>query len=442
MTTTIHLTNSRSQVAPGAAAVLRIAVTAPTRNDDGQHRLPLDLAIALDVSGSMRNSKLEHAKHAAIRLVSRLAEQDTCALVTFGSTSTVHQTSTTMHAAGRDLLIDEIKRLTANGNTALHAGWSDAVKTLSYPGEQRHSLRRVFLLTDGEANHGITDAPTLARLAGEAQASGITTTTFGIGEGYNEQLLSAMASAGEGNTYYIQEPAQVDTFFGQELAELFTVTLRDASLAIHIPAGVTADVVGDRNHRRTDDTLHIPLGSLMSGEIREIYVHYQLAPTALAPVLDWQVVLSGTPEGGMHGTQTGACVVPVGSGAPTIDEPLEAAAAAVDVAAALAAALASLRGRNRSAALAIFSDRATRFPLFARFGGYQSEAAKLPQWDDNDGMKRRSMYAKDMVSSTPGVVEKYEYLLELLIERNAPAEEIDRVRDQLESFRQRHRRTR
>ena len=56
--------------------------------------------------------------------------------------------------------------------------------------------RRVLLLTDGLANQGITALEELEHHAAELRKRGVSTSTFGVGDRFNEELLQAMAQAG------------------------------------------------------------------------------------------------------------------------------------------------------------------------------------------------------------------------------------------------------
>jgi hypothetical protein len=62
-----------------------------------------------------------------------------------------------------------------------------------HPPVARCSYRdRVLLLTDGQGNHGIVDSAVLVRNAAELSEEGMTTTTMGYGEDFNDNLLTVL----------------------------------------------------------------------------------------------------------------------------------------------------------------------------------------------------------------------------------------------------------
>jgi Ca-activated chloride channel family protein len=274
---------SRSALqAQNGELIIEVAVQAPDRKMHTTTRMPFNIAIALDVSSSMQGDKIRHAKQAAQRIITRLEPQDSCAVVIFSSESQVLFPSTAMTPHAREAAIAEIEKTVAEGNTALYAGWNDAVNAVEQSAIGAQAIQRVFLLTDGEANIGPADTKEVARAVAAVQQRGISTTTFGLGQGYNERLLGLMASAGEGNTYFIQDADDIDAYFGQELDQLFTTTLRNTVVSVTIPAEFSYEVVGDRNHSRAGAALTIPLGALLSGEARTflLYLHTHRAPNA------------------------------------------------------------------------------------------------------------------------------------------------------------------
>ena len=79
----------------------------------------------------------------------------------------------------------------AGGNTDLHGGWKEGTDTLTDVAGQ--GLRRVILLSDGQANEGVADAAEIAAQCAAWAAKGITTSTYGLGHSFNEELMVAMA---------------------------------------------------------------------------------------------------------------------------------------------------------------------------------------------------------------------------------------------------------
>ena len=110
---------------------------------------------------------------------------------------------------------------------------------------QRTGLKRVILLSDGKANEGLTDATALAAQCAEWAARGVTTSTYGLGNSFNEELMVAMARAGGGNHYYGDTAEDLMDPFQQELELLNNLCLRDLRLSATVPDGVEVQVVND-----------------------------------------------------------------------------------------------------------------------------------------------------------------------------------------------------
>ncbi len=60
-------------------------------------------------------------------------------------------------------------------------------------------MRRVFLLSDGDANVGITHSVRICDLVEKYFLKGISTTCFGIGLEYNIRLMKGIKDKGKGN---------------------------------------------------------------------------------------------------------------------------------------------------------------------------------------------------------------------------------------------------
>ena len=203
-------------------------VTGP-KGETNREPLPLNLSVVIDRSGSMKGDKLKYVKLAAKELVSKLGKKDRLSLVTYDSTVQILLPPRMVEDKQR--FFDAIAPLNSGDMTNLSGGWlqgcSDVASDLSENG-----VNRVLLLTDGLANRGVSDPNQLVSMAAQKRAEGITTTTFGVGMDYNEDLLTRMANEGGGAFYFIDNPDQAAGLFAEELTDLYNVVGQNLTVAI------------------------------------------------------------------------------------------------------------------------------------------------------------------------------------------------------------------
>src|SRR5690606_30725177 len=76
------------------------------------------------------------------------------------------------------------------------------------------------------------DAGQLRDLVGSAAAKGVSTSTIGFGDGYDEHLLRALAEAGGGSTYYIEEADQAPGVFETEIEGLLALAAQNVAVTV------------------------------------------------------------------------------------------------------------------------------------------------------------------------------------------------------------------
>ena len=96
-------------------------------------------------------------------------------------------------------------------------------------------VNRTLLLTDGLANRGITTLKELEHHAAELRKRGVSTSTFGVGDNFNEVLLQAMAQAGGGQFYDIAAPQQIRDQIESEVGETLEIVARNVTLDVMFP---------------------------------------------------------------------------------------------------------------------------------------------------------------------------------------------------------------
>jgi Ca-activated chloride channel family protein len=207
----------------GGEATLLVRIVAESEDETENSRsAPLDVAFVLDRSGSMRGRKLDLAKEGVDLAVARLRDADRAALVVYDDDVDTVQPLAPATPRLKASLRLALHGVDPGGSTYLSGGWVAGCQQLAEAApvagadSRATRIRRVILLTDGLANVGILDPGVLGRHAGELRRRGIATTTVGVGQDFDEGLLSAMAEAGGGNFQYVAGPDGLRAFFTRE----------------------------------------------------------------------------------------------------------------------------------------------------------------------------------------------------------------------------------
>ena len=246
MKPSIHFRPLRPAVAADGATTLDLLITlrSPEQPAALQKQRPgLNLALVIDRSGSMAGRKLSYARKAARFLAGELTDRDRLAIVVFDDQVKVLVPSQPV----RDPLpfISAINTIEAGGSTALFDGWlAGATQVANHLDPS--GLNRVLLLSDGQANEGLTDAAAIAAKVEGLTQRGISTSAFGLGSGFDEDLMGAIAAAGDGTLAQIESPKQLADLYASELQGLASTLGRKVSLGLRAKHGAELlDVLND-----------------------------------------------------------------------------------------------------------------------------------------------------------------------------------------------------
>jgi Ca-activated chloride channel family protein len=176
--------------------------------------------------------------------------------------------------AGTESVADRFLDIHARGETNLSGGWLRGRELLAATRTER-TANRLVLMTDGQANNGITDPAQLARLCATARELGLTTSTIGFGADYDEDLLKTMADSGGGNAWYIERADQAQDVFGEELAGLLSLSAQNLTVTVKPARRVEfVGIINDYPSHPVPGGVRVELGDLYAREPRRVLIEF------------------------------------------------------------------------------------------------------------------------------------------------------------------------
>src|SRR5262245_45353979 len=140
-----------------------VADLAARGDQAGRSAPPLNLALCIDVSGSMSGNKIVAAREAALAVAAELTARDRLSVVAFDHRVDVLLEGRAMDAEGQAAAAVAIHRLQPRGNTNLFEGWLQAAERAATVAAQLPGATpRVLILSDGHANEGLVDPSAIA----------------------------------------------------------------------------------------------------------------------------------------------------------------------------------------------------------------------------------------------------------------------------------------
>lgn len=134
---------------------------------------------------------------------------------------------------------------------------------------------------------GKTNPDVIGNAVNGLSKRGVSTTTMGIGDDFNEDLMQGMALSGDGNYYFIQNPDRLPNIFNAELQEIMA-TIGQKSLGIKTFAGVElVDVFNDLEKTEYD---RYKLPNLIAGNQFDLVLRLKVPPMSeSAPLVKFRL---------------------------------------------------------------------------------------------------------------------------------------------------------
>ncbi|MCB9654491.1 MAG: VWA domain-containing protein [Deltaproteobacteria bacterium] len=280
----------RGFVLAGAQQPTRILIDLDAIDAPTQSRPSLAVALVIDRSGSMAGEKMMRAREAAKALVARLLDDDQVALISYASDFS-EDVPLVRIKGQRERIARAIDRLLDGGGTNLGGGLTAAIKALTGPTIHAEA-RRVILLSDGNANQGVTDPATLAQRVQAARQDGITVSTLGLGLDFNEDLMTLIAESAGGGYYYARNAEAIDDAFEAELNGLTKLAARTVEVGFELGENDSVATVYGYRTELHQGRIVLPVGDMSAGEHRRIMVELSLAPRKAGGSANVGVVLT------------------------------------------------------------------------------------------------------------------------------------------------------
>jgi Ca-activated chloride channel family protein len=254
---------------------LMLEITAPPAPvvQGAQHKTK-SIVFVIDRSGSMGGDRLEVVIRTILETLPRLHPEDFISVVSFDDQAIVNVKLDQVKNHDMKNVAKKIQNISAGGSTNLEAGYLLGLKQAMKAPEGIETT--IILLSDGQANAGETNPVVLGQIATQATEHLVATTTMGIGDGYDEQILSAMADGGNGNHIAAIKPGEALDGLQAEIDGLLLKTMLDVRIEITIGPdfmGKATDIIAGRRMKewkKKNGNVQTLLGDVAGGEQKNV----------------------------------------------------------------------------------------------------------------------------------------------------------------------------
>lgn len=213
-----------------------LTLEAPSFQENaGAGGTPLNLALVIDRSTSMKGPRLDRVKTATHNIIENLRDEDFVSIVSFSDRAEVVISAT--RPTDRRTMKATVSTMRASGATAMYEGLRSGLAEMSKSLLPSY-ISHLVLITDG---HTYGDEDECLQLADEAREQGISISAMGIGQDWNDEFLDRLAARTGGSSEYIASHRGVTAFLEERIRSLGTAYAERAGLVAAPAAGVELD---------------------------------------------------------------------------------------------------------------------------------------------------------------------------------------------------------
>jgi len=235
---------------PSGGGWLQFLAAAPAPDVDAD-RLPRELTLVFDRSGSMNGEQIEQAREAARQLIAGLDADERFNLICYNHGVERFAPAPVAKTAEQERRARSwLDAINARGGTNIHDALHEALRQPAAEGY----LGVVLFLTDGIATVGHTSERAIRRMAQQNNQHQRRIFTVGVGADINSHLLEKLAYESRATAAFVLPGQDIETTVATLFQRLHGPVLSDLELRVHDVGGAAAeDRVLDREPTRLRD---------------------------------------------------------------------------------------------------------------------------------------------------------------------------------------------
>lgn len=278
----VHVRWGNNKINSGSMeALLELGFSVKEPIDKKAISRPLNIAFVLDKSGSMSGENIDLLKSAMLDFVNKLRPQDHISVIFFDTESVLAYDKPKLDKA---YLQDIIGAVQAGGGTNIFDGLKLGYEQVD-KNKSESSVNRVILLTDGYGSQPVDFVKEQSQTYFE---KGISVSTIGVGEDYNNALLDMLTKYSGGFDHQAIQSEGITKAMDAEFESLLYPLASD--LKVKVKYGnriIYRTLYGVKESKQTDRTVHFELPKVYSSLNRMALMKFKVEnPRMPEPMTD------------------------------------------------------------------------------------------------------------------------------------------------------------
>lgn len=277
-------------------------------------RPPVNLAIVIDRSTSMRGQRLDSVRSATLEILKSLLPQDRAAVIAFSDRADLIVSPD--QAADLSTARARLSLLQADGGTEILQGLQLGLHQLDVS-FTREGVNHLILLTDGRT-YGDEDA--CLQLATQVSDQGITINAVGIGSDWSDRFLDDLTGRTGGNVLFLDTPQSITELLEgifDKLSKVVASRMRlDGSLSQYVDLRSSFRLQPEP--MVLGDSLPLALGNMISDGAIRVLMEFVVHPVGQGDEL---ALAHFDISGDLLGEEARTQVLPVDVTHPVSEEP-------------------------------------------------------------------------------------------------------------------------